>query len=404
MDTFFSKVFGVTSPNVGLKNSTTTYKKPEIQASKLTELNQIETSFIPKLSEVNNSRNNLLSKDQKCSALKPTKQEKKNSENKLKDERKKLKEEKLAKKIIKNCQKSTILINKQKACDEIASKCLINILHDYHEILSTGTKKIKLSTDLYRALNLAQVNKVFLPNVELNQSEPTEPKMKSIETNQIQVKRAGYYTIFEDYIILRFYFHKYANWASHFCSLFGFKRTKDAISSRRARLMLLLESERDHLALFFENDPQKAINYKIKFSIDCVRIDSFQPYLSGDKYDFQILAKTYQFLKTPWKQMMKELPTNFEVSSALFLKQTRIENDFMISNSENFKVSNQAIKNHFFADENFKNAQVELLFEIVEMLSKQFGEGCVILVEQVIEASHKSLSIGNLIALIKKMK
>ena len=318
--------------------------------------------------------------------------------------RKKLKKEKLAKEIKKSCQKSTILINKEKACDEIASKCLINILQDYHEILSTGSKKIKLSTDLYRVLNLAQVNKVFLPNLELNQSESTEPQLKLLGKNPIQVKRVGYYTIFEDYIILRFYFHKYANWASHFCSLFAFKRTKEGIRTRRAKLMSLLESERDHLALFFENDPQKAINFKIKFSIDCVRIDSFQPYISGDKYDFQILVKTYEFLKTPWKQMMKELPTNLEVSSALFLKKTRIENDFLISNSENFKVSNQEIKNHFFADENFKNAQVELLFEIVEMLSKQFGEGCVILFEQVIEASHESISIGNLIAKVKKLK
>lgn len=382
------------SPNLSLHNTQTSNKKTEIQDSKLSDLKQDQTSFSAKLSQINNLENDSFSEDVKFLAFEPTKQEKK----------KKLKEENLEKKFEKNCKKSTVLMKKLNICDKVATKQMMKILHDYHEILATGTKRIKFPSDLYESLKSVQMNSVFLLNEEIKKSRAIENPLNANEVNKIQIKTSQFdFNCFEDYIILRFYFHNYASWALY-CSLaFGLKRSAQILKIRLKKLMLLKKSDKDHLAIFFENDPRKALNYKI-LSIDLARIDSFRPFLTGYKYDFRILVKTYGFLKTPWKQMIKKLEVVILVSHGLPKNCPKKEEDFKILNYKNVKIEFEGKQNKLTADENIKKAQVKLLFEIIEVFSKQLGDGFVILVKELIETSERGFSIGKLIELSEKLK
>ena len=145
--------------------------------------------------------------------------------------------------------------------------------------------------------------------------------------------------------------------------------------------MLLKKSDRDHLAIFFENDPRKALNYKI-LSIDLSRIDSFQPFLTGYKNNFRILVKTYGFIKSPWKQMIKKLEEPILVLHRLPKNSPKKDKDFKILNNKNVKVEFKGNQNKLTEDENIKMAQVELLFEIIEVVSKKFEDGFVILMKE----------------------
>ena len=184
----------------------------------------------------------------------------------------------------------------------------------------------------------------------------------------------------------------------------GTNKSINSLYVRKCKLILLLESEKSRLAFFFENNPKKALLYRLQISIDNLRIDRFRPTLSVLKIEYEIMANTYGFLKIPWQEMMETLLNFNKLSSDFVLNKNQKDKKFIISSSKNLKVENEEEKNLNFENGILKAAQVNLLFEIIEVIGKEFGESFVILFKELIEKSDKSFAISNLIEMAEKLK